>query len=72
MNPSHHLDLDASAAARAPAQVPVKHPLFQHPVLGGIADQIIGSHLGGALFEEDDAAVAAAEDRQMIDDGHHK
>ena len=61
-----------SQLPRSSAQVPVKHPLFQHPVLGGIADQIIGSHLGGALFEEDNAAMAAAEDRQMIDDGHHK
>ena len=42
---------------RARAQVTVKHPLFQHPVLGGIADQIVGSHLGGALFEEDNAAM---------------
>ena len=56
---------------QARAQV-VKHPLFQHPALGGIADRIIGSHLGGALFEEDNADVIAAEERQMIDDGHHK
>lgn len=60
-----------SVAPLARAQVPVKHPLFQHPALGGIADRITG-HLGGALFEQDNADVIAAEERQMADDGHHK
>ena len=34
-----------------------KHPLFQHPALGGLADRIAG-HLGGALFEQEGAADA--------------